>query len=252
MRYLERALGSPPPRRSEVTYELGRALWGASPIEAPEVLVSVAERTEDPELRLRALEDAAWTYFDAGNLERAVHWLGRLVEAIPADRPELMLPAEASLPALATRTRPPPGGPRRGSRRVAAEAGAATRGELLVRQALSFDRFLGCSPVEEVVELAASFPPPPWAGRARCQGIATKVLAWSGSGSGPRGDRSGLGERALEGLVHVASYRESMLAEIDRLGEGWSIPSRRPAPPGTSSGTSRRYRCRPGRRPATC
>ena len=82
-RYLERALEEPAREEVELTYELGRALWGASPIEAPEVLVSVAERADDPELRLQALEDAAWAYFDCGNLERAVHWLGRLVRRFP-------------------------------------------------------------------------------------------------------------------------------------------------------------------------
>ena len=96
-RYLERALREPAREELDVTYELGRALWGANPIEAPEVLVSVAERADDPALHLQALEDAAWTYFDCGNLERAVHWLGRLVEDIPPDRREETLAAEASL-----------------------------------------------------------------------------------------------------------------------------------------------------------
>ena len=96
-RYLERALEEPAGDEVEVTYELGRALWGASPIEAPEVLVSVAERAEKPELHVRALEDAAWSYFDCGNVEQAFEWLGRAVEAIPAQRTEEILAAEASM-----------------------------------------------------------------------------------------------------------------------------------------------------------
>ena len=59
-RYLERALAEPARDGLAVSYELGRATWGANPIEAPEILVTVAERADgDPELRLRALEDAA-------------------------------------------------------------------------------------------------------------------------------------------------------------------------------------------------
>ena len=63
-RYLERALEEPAREEVELTYELGRALGEASPIDAPELLVSVAERTDDPELHLQALQDAAWAYFD--------------------------------------------------------------------------------------------------------------------------------------------------------------------------------------------
>ena len=62
-RLLERALEEPADRPAEIRYELGRALWGSSLIEAPEVLVSVAERTDDPELRLRAIADAASDLF---------------------------------------------------------------------------------------------------------------------------------------------------------------------------------------------
>ncbi len=217
--YLERALREPPQEEVEVTYELGRALWGANPIEAPEVLVAVAERTDDPELRLRAVEDAAWTYFDAGNLEQAVHWLGRLVEEVPSDQPERVLPAEASLSCLRTMNA---GRSEEGSARiasVAASAGATTRGELLVRQALSFERFFACDPVDEVVVLASSFTPPPWAGRGAVPAIACKVLAWSGKWElAHEATARGWESARSEGLLHVASYRESMLAEIDRLG----------------------------------
>ena len=120
-RYLKRALEEPPREDVEIRYELGRALWGASPIEAPEVLVTVAERADDPELRLRALEDAAWTFFDSGNLERAVVWLERFASALPAERDEQALAAKASLYCMKTMSsgahRRPPA--RRRSRREA-------------------------------------------------------------------------------------------------------------------------------------
>jgi len=217
-RYLERALREPAQEEVRVTYELGRALWGANPIEAPEVLVSVSERAGDPELRLQALEDAAWTYFDCGNLERAVHWFEQLVEEIPDAQGEQTLAAEASffcLRALDVGRR------EADSARIAAvvkSAGVTTRGELLVRQALSFDRFMACDPVGEVVDLAASLPPPPWAGRGAVPGIACRVLAWSGRWDAARDATARGWESARSsGLVHVASYRESALAEIDRL-----------------------------------
>jgi DNA-binding CsgD family transcriptional regulator len=218
-RYLERALQEPAVDELEVTYELGRAMWGASSLDAPEILVSVADRTDDADLQLQAIEDAAWTYFDCGNLERAVHWLGRQVEATRSgEHRERMLSAEASLSCLRTMNvgrRPDD------SKHIAAVvtgSGATTRGELLVRQALSFDRFLACDPVEEVVDLAASFPPPPWAGRGAVPGFACKVLAWSGRWELARDATSRGWESARSsGLVHVASYRESALAEIDRL-----------------------------------
>ena len=58
---------------------------GRIPIEAPEVLVSVAERADEPELHLRALEDAAWTLLRLRE-RRAGRSNGssELVEAIPA------------------------------------------------------------------------------------------------------------------------------------------------------------------------
>ena len=102
----------------------------------------------------------------------------------------------------------------------------------MVRQALSFDRFLRCDPVDEVVALASCFPPAPWTGRgaAGLEGqrfavvigpvvsIACKVLAWSGRWDVAReaAARGWEGGRS-SGLVHVASYREAALAEIDCL-----------------------------------
>ncbi len=230
-RYLERALEEPAREEVELSYELGRALGEASPIDAPELLVAVAERTDDPELHLQALQDAAWAYFDAGNLERAAHWLGRLVAAIP-DGAEARLRAEASLFCVRTLDvgRRPDDSAHIDA--VVANTASATPGELMVRQALSFDRFLRCDPVADVVALAAGFPPPPWTGRgaAGVEGqrfavvigpvpsIACKVLAWSGHWEAAREAAARGWEGSLSsGLVHVASYRESALAEIDCL-----------------------------------
>jgi DNA-binding CsgD family transcriptional regulator len=229
-RYLERALEEPAEEQVELTYELGRALWQASPLEAPEVLVSVAERATDPELHLQALQDAAWTYFDSGNLERAVHWLGRLVTSIPTQSEDARLRAEASLFSVRTLDRGPSPEHSAHIESVVANTASTTPGGLMVRQALSFDRFARCDPVDEVVALASCFPPPPWTGReaAGLEGqrfalvigpvpsIACKILAWSGQWdvareAAARGWEGG----QSSGLVHVASYREAQLAEID-------------------------------------
>lgn len=228
-RYLERALAEPAQDEVELTYELGRALWQASPIEAPEVLVSVAERAADPELHLQALQDAAWTYFDSGNFERAVHWLGRLVTSTPT-HDDARLRAEASLFCVRTLDLGPRPDHSAHIDAVVANTASTTPGELMVRQAQSFDRFVRCDPVEEVVALAACFPPAPWTGReaAGLEGqrfahvigpvpsIACKVLAWSGQWdvareAAARGWEGG----QSSGLVHVVSYREALLAEID-------------------------------------
>src|SRR5204862_839969 len=85
---------------------------------------------------------------------------------------------------------------------------------------------------DDVVDLAACFPPPPWTGRgaAGIEGqrfalvigpvvsVACKVLAWSGQWEMARAAAARGWEGSLSsGLVHVASYREAALAEIDRL-----------------------------------
>ncbi len=196
-RYLERALEEPAREKVELTYELGRALWQVSPIEAPELLVSVAERAADPELHLQALEDAAWTYFDCGNLERAAHCLGRLATSIPTHGVDARLRAEASLFCMRTLDRGRRPGDSAHIDAVVANTASTTPGELMVRQALSFERFLRCDPVDEVVALAACFPPAPWTGRGaggarraavrprdRSSGRALPARSWRGVDSG--------------------------------------------------------------------
>ena len=231
-RYLERALEEPAREEIELTYELGRALGETSPIGAAASLVSVAERTDDPELHLQALQDAAWAYFDCGNLERAVDWLSRLVTSIPANGVQARLRAEASLFCVKTLNigRRPDDSAH--IEAVVAKTASTTPGELMVRQALSFDRFLRCDPVGDVVALAERFPPPPWTGRgaAGLEGerfalvigpvvaVACKILAWSGRWEIAREAAArGWAGSLSSGLVHVASYREAALAEIDRL-----------------------------------
>ncbi len=231
-RYLERALEEPARDAVEMTFELGRALAEVSPIDASELLVSVAERTDDSELRLQALQDAAWAYFDSGNLERSVYWLGRLVASIPEHDAEARLRAEASL--FCVRTLNVGRRPDYSAHieAVAADTASSTLGELMVRQALSFERFLRCDPVDDVVALAGCFPPAPWTGRAAgalegqrfaliigpVVSIACKTLAYSGKWDMAREAAARGWEGSLSsGLVHVASYREAALAEIDRL-----------------------------------
>ncbi len=231
-RYLERALEEPAADEVELSYELGRARWQGSVVDAPELLVSVAERSGDTELRLQALEDAAWTYFDSGNLERAVHYLGLVATSAPADSADARLRAEASVFCVGTLHlgRRPEAAAHIDA--LASNTAANTAGELMVRQALSFERFLRCDPVDEVVALASCFPPAPWAGREAAGledqrfavvigpvvSIACKTLAWSGQWDVAReaAARGWDGGRS-SGLVHVASYREAALAEIDCL-----------------------------------
>ena len=53
---------------AEATYELGRAPSGVRARPRPRSCSSPSPRApDDPELHLRAIEDAAWTYFDSGN-----------------------------------------------------------------------------------------------------------------------------------------------------------------------------------------
>ena len=233
-RYLERALEEPARDEVELTYELGRALWQASVIDAPELLVSVAERSADPELRaagargrrldlLRLLETSSGPF---------TIWVGVAASAPPtapmrgcAPRPPLFCVSTLHL------GRRPEASAHIDA--VVANTASTTPGELMVRQALSFDRFLRCDPVDEVVALAACFPPAPWTGReaAGLEGqrfavvigpvvsIACKILAWSGRWDVAReaAARGWEGGRS-SGLVHVASYREAALAEIDCAG----------------------------------
>jgi DNA-binding CsgD family transcriptional regulator len=101
---------------------------------------------------------------------------------------------------------------------VAASTASTTPGELMVRQALSFDRFLGCSPVDDVVALAACFPPAPHGiGRGPVPGFGCRVLIWSGQWDAARAALAGwFDDGKTTGLILSASYRESFLAEADR------------------------------------
>jgi len=229
-RYLERALDEPAPEDVELTYELGRALSETSPIDAPELLLSVADGTDDPEFRQQALQDAAWAYFDCGNLARSVDCLARLAASIPNDGEEARLRAEASLFCVRTLNIGRRPGDSARVEAAVANTGSTTLGELMVRQAFSFERFVRGDPVDEVVALAACFPPPPWTGRGAAGleeqrfaliigpvvSVATKVLAWSGAWDVAReaAARGWDGGRS-SGLVHVASHREATLSEID-------------------------------------
>ena len=235
-RYLERALEEPAREEIELTYELGRALGETSPIGAAASLVSVAERTDDPELHLQALQDAAWAYFDCGNLERAVDWLSRLVTSIPANGVQARLRAEASLFCVKTLNvgRRPDDSAH--IEAVVAKTASTTPGELMVRQALSFDRFLRCDPVGDVVALAEHFPPPPWTGPGggRARGGAVRPRDRS-SGRGCLQDLGvewALGDRARGGGSRMGGLPIQWARACRQLSGGRSgrdRPSRRQA-----------------------
>lgn len=215
-RYLERALAEPAEAEAEVTFEFGRALWAEGDPGAPEVLEGVVETATDPELRLRATKAAAWAAWDCGDLDGAARGLESLVDSIPVNGAELRLRTEAFL--FCARI------VRRGRRsedtteieEIVARTGVRTPGERMVRQALSFERLMACEPVDQVVGLASCSPPPPWVGREPVPALACHVMAWCGEWAAAR-DVSFRGWRSATGLVGIASYRESALAEIDRL-----------------------------------
>lgn len=218
-RFLERALEEPPVEEVAIRYELGRALWGSDQFRAPEVLASVAAELTEGAQQRQAMADAAWTYFDVGNLAEAIRWLETLRDATPDRDSDEALSAEAAIYCLTTVSRGRQPG---ASERISAVAsrlpdGAHTPGQMLVRLALAWERFGACRPISEIEELTTEFPPP-WTGEGAVPNFATKVLTWSG-----RFDRAreltmrGLESARVTGLVHVESWRESFLAEIERL-----------------------------------
>jgi DNA-binding CsgD family transcriptional regulator len=217
-RYLERALEEPSRDGARLRHELARALWRTSPLDALSVAAAAANDAAEPELRLQAVETAAWVHFDCGDWKATIEWLRQLVDLLPSDRVDEAWQAEASLACISVMDG---GRSTSTTERIEAVVGVAregSRGGLLSRQALAVDRCLGGQPVEEVVALARCLAPPPWTGRGPVPAIACKVLAWCGewklahdaTAEGWESARSG-------GVLHVASYRESFLAEIDRL-----------------------------------
>ena len=216
-RYLERALRELAGSETELTYDLGMALWGSSSLEAPAAFLSVAERSDDPGLELRALVGAAWTYFECGNLEATVECLRQAAETTPAEGVDDRLRAEAGIFCVGTidHGRRPEDSARIAA--VATDAGSTTLGELMAGHALAFDHFLECHPVDEVVALASRPVADAWIGYGPVPGFAARVVTWSGRWESARKlMEDGFENLQSTGLVHSASYREGFFAEIDR------------------------------------
>jgi DNA-binding CsgD family transcriptional regulator len=215
--YLERALKEPPGDDLPLRYELGKALRGADPARAPEVLASVVRDTSDGMLRIRALMDAAGANLDIGNLDQALHWQAELVRSVPESDRERRLHFEALLFCIRSICAGRDSASSRRIRNAASGATGESRGECFVRQAVSFDRFLACDRVDEVKELADSFPPPPMDPIDTLPYFACKVLAWSGSWAKARDAAARLRESAAAGgLLLDVSHCSSFLSDIDR------------------------------------
>ena len=217
-RYLERALDEPPRDANVLRHELARALWRTSPPEALGLAAAVATEAEDLELRLEAMSTAAWACFDCGDMGGAIKWLDRLADLLPDDRIDEERQAEASLACISTISEGRSAARSRRIRNVFGKTTGDEPGELLVRQALAFDDFLAGEPIDHVVELAEEFSPPPWTGRGPVPAIACRVLACCGNWDSARvAAAEGWESARSSGALHVSSYRESFLAEIDRF-----------------------------------
>ena len=136
----------------------------------------------------------------------------------PDDRIDEERQAEASLACISTISEGRSAARSRRIRNVFGKTTGDEPGELLVRQALAFDDFLAGEPIDHVVELAEEFSPPPWTGRGPVPAIACRVLACCGNWDSARvAAAEGWESARSSGALHVSSYRESFLAEIDRF-----------------------------------
>ena len=241
-RYLERALEEPAPTSWGDLRARARAM-GGQPARGPGGPRLGRRAHRGPGATPASARGCRLDLLRRRNLERAVHWFGRLVEAIPADRPDQTLPAEASLyvPERAER-RSPPGGPRRGSRRSWPRR-ARPRGASSWPPGALLRPLPGAAPRSR---RSSSSPRPSRPALGRPGAVpGSPPRCWPGAGVGrAREATAGLGERALGRLVHVASYRESLLGgdrpprgEPRRLrGGGAHRVGHRPRPPGVAAG----------------
>ena len=217
-RYLERALEEPTLRSSEMRHDLARALWRTSPLDALGAAADVAIAADDPELRLEAMSTAAWACFDCGDMNGAIDWLRRLAMALPDQRIDERREAEANLSCISLLSEGRSAATSRRIGSVALKPPADQPGVRLARQAMAFDDFLAGQRIDQVVGLAQQFSPPPWTGRGPIPAISCRVLACCGEWDAARSaTASGWESARLSGVLHVASYRESFLSEIDRL-----------------------------------
>lgn len=221
VKYLERALHEPPEDDLPILYLLGRALLETDVFRAPQVFADVAERAEDPELRVDALRRLINAYLASGALAAAANTCDEAIEVVgDIDREVLLdLEGERYFMIIASRGRYDEASDRIES--VAAALPGATSGERVARQALAMDRFLRCAPIDEVVDLVLPSPELPWRIRDIELGVAIaapKLLAWSGRWDDARREWNCWMEAAhSEGRVLMVSIGYSFLAEADRL-----------------------------------
>jgi len=213
---LERALKEPSDEEFPILYELGRVLRTIEPAAAPTVLSRVVDAAPDPELRRLATLELAGAYFDAGNPMESVRWHGEAIESLRTNDPDRALALEAQRFCIAGVIAGRDPASSRILRELATPVVGNRRGERLVRQALSWDLFMACDPVDTVVELALSFPDAPYDPNEIAVPTATYVLSWSGRWAEPHRYMSSAAEEVRRaGLLVNASYAYGHLAHVD-------------------------------------
>ncbi len=217
--YLERALAEPAEDQIQVRFLLGVARLQHDPAGAASELQDVADRGSDTWVRFEALRLHAVANFFAGSWAQAAASFAAALDVLGDQNREQRLITEAHLytsraGAVGLRSEDS------NRIRVLAEGvTATTQGECLVRQAFSFERLLDHAPVDQVIELAASCPPPPWEPTtiSPTLGLGIKVLAWCGAWDLGRDMGRRFLDWAREGGRPVAtSYAMTFLADVDR------------------------------------
>lgn len=220
--YLERALKEPPEEDLMVLYLLGTALTESErPYDAPRILADVAERTTDRELRLNALRRLFIAQVAIGDLAGTETTCDAALDAVGEKDPEVKLHLEAERCWMICGSRGPDSETSSRIEHVAAPLRGATSGERVARQALAFVRYLGCAPMEEVIDVVLPSPELPWMIRGIELAVpigAPKILAYSGRWDDARREWEGWMEWSRNrGRLLNVSIAHSFLAEVDRL-----------------------------------
>jgi DNA-binding CsgD family transcriptional regulator len=216
--YLARALQEPPEDELPLLWALGKVMIQTDLANAPRLLGDVADRASDAGMRRRALRDLGLANLVAGEWSGAARAYAAALENVPEDDREQRLTLESQIYCIRTGIGSRDAATSRRMATVARGAAGPGQGECLARQALAFERFLDCAPVEEVIELARSFPAELGALRLWAPFYAIKVLTWSGRWEEARAAIS----RDIElsrgvGMLIAVSYDSGFLAEVDRL-----------------------------------
>jgi len=220
--YLERALEEPPEDDPPLLYLLGKALVETEmAFRAPQILTDVAARAADHELRIDALRRLVAAQIAIGDLTAAARTCDEAIEAVGDSDREVSLDLEAQRcfmiygsggfdPETSTRIES-----------VAGSLRGTTTGERVARQALAWDRFMMCAPVDEALQRVLPFPELPWKIRDLESAItiaAPKLLAYSGRWDDARTEWGGWIELShRQGRLLMVSIGNSFLAEVDRL-----------------------------------